>query len=321
MRGRPDGKVLASAGRDSAISLFEVDSGKELFPSDECTDYVNLLAISPDGKTLAFGSTSSRDRVIYVADVAARAIKLRLRPAISIRDLAFSPDGRTLATSGGPIQLWNVATGAPICKIEGPAVSLAFSRDGKTLAVAPERFDRTSPAIRLVDAASGQYLPKSLRCSEDLSHIAISPDGTALAAKGGPGPSTVHIFDLGTGEEKRTLSLRDGFESLDFSPDGRALVIGEIGVAEVFDPMSGQMVRLLEGFNGEGPGRSVQFVDAKTILAWRERTAVIYDLDADRVVRKLEGAGRVRAVSANGKIIISGQADGTVLIFEAPFGP
>jgi WD40 repeat protein len=68
---RPDGKVLASAGRDHTVRLWDAGTGKELLVLRGHDEKVYRLAFSPDGKRLASTGTDATVRIWDVADVAA----------------------------------------------------------------------------------------------------------------------------------------------------------------------------------------------------------------------------------------------------------
>src|SRR5262249_6123384 len=104
----PDGKTLASGGRDGAIRLFDVATGKERACLREKSWAVEALAFSPDGKTLA-----------------------------SVP--GFSPF--RLPTQGESVKLWDLATGRVRARLEAPAVwawAVAFGADGQTVTTAGE---------------------------------------------------------------------------------------------------------------------------------------------------------------------------------------
>ncbi|WP_214321426.1 serine/threonine-protein kinase [Nonomuraea sediminis] len=93
----------------------------------------SALAFSPDGGTLAYGLS---DGLVTLYDVTARAERGSFRPGSApVAELRFSPDGQTLAVDGERIGLWDTASMREVgqARMDGHAVGLAFSQDGKRL--------------------------------------------------------------------------------------------------------------------------------------------------------------------------------------------
>ncbi|MGO9463319.1 MAG: WD40 repeat domain-containing protein, partial [Isosphaeraceae bacterium] len=116
----PDGKLIASAG-GVTVRIWDVASGKISGAPIHHSPEVLCVRFSPDGKLLAISDgdsgrlhSESLAAEIVIFDVAARAEVLRLRGHTnSIYALAFSPDGKTLASGSmdQTVKLWDVESG------------------------------------------------------------------------------------------------------------------------------------------------------------------------------------------------------------------
>src|SRR5262249_31007111 len=134
----PDGKILASAGYDRLIKLWDLKAGKLLHVLKDHSDSVYGLAFSPDGTLLVSGGA---DRAGKVWDVASGNRLYRLGESTDwVYAVAWSPDGKHLAAAGvdRSIRVWEVdRTGGKVVHSvfahEGPVTRLVYSRDGKTL--------------------------------------------------------------------------------------------------------------------------------------------------------------------------------------------
>ncbi|MCI0464196.1 MAG: WD40 repeat domain-containing protein [Gemmataceae bacterium] len=116
----PDGEVLATGGSQHAVNLWQARTGR-LLASLPCRQgWIPALAISPDGSVLAVGSREiplplppilqANGRITLYAVPTGHVVKTVRGPMPGIRCVAFSPDGRTLASGWdeGTIQLWQV---------------------------------------------------------------------------------------------------------------------------------------------------------------------------------------------------------------------
>jgi WD40 repeat protein len=249
----PDGRSLATAawGSLDLLVVWDLKSRRRRrsWPTANQAKQVKALAFTPDGEAvLAYGN-----------DGRLRAFELitgRERPAVQprfnlpepsspygpvIERGAFSPANRFLAVRAGKVvRVADLLTGEE--RFTGPCFAMAFSPDGKGLAI-------TTPAnpilkeygsgkvpvstlnsedIRLVDLDSGES--RRIEIPPDLVRaLAFSPDGTMLAVAGGMRRSTVRLYRTGDGRAVEELSLPAAVSSdggLTFSPDGHRLAAG-----------------------------------------------------------------------------------------------
>jgi WD40 repeat protein len=164
-------------------------------------------------------------------------------PHAPARKLAFSADGRLLASTGGfwGVQVWDVSAGrgaaAPLFTLEDEPVTngLAFSPTGRRLALACQR---GTVDVWDLSAAPGERPALALTLqghANQVFAVAFSPDGRRLASGGDDG--TVKIWEATTGQE--LLSLKghtDSVYGVAFSPDGRRLASASVdGTAQIWD--------------------------------------------------------------------------------------
>jgi WD40 repeat protein len=133
-----DGRRLMSVGR--SIALWDLTRGVAIRLPQEAPGCANLRgAMSPDGSILAQADSMGKGPTVLIDVDSGKTLTTVAGGWPAITNLAFSPDGRTLAgaATDTSIRLWDVATGTEKNRltIGDPAIqALAFSPDGRTLA-------------------------------------------------------------------------------------------------------------------------------------------------------------------------------------------
>ncbi len=251
----PHGELLAAGTATGEIRLWHAASGLLLQTLREHTDWVRSVVFSPDGKTLASGSSevssvafspdgktlasSSFDQTVRLWEVSSgQCLNILQGHASMVSSVAFSPDGKTLASGSDDraVRLWEVSSGQCLNTLQGhtnAVKAVAFSPDGKTLA--SSSFDQT---VRLWEVSSGQCLNILQEHASMVRSVAFSPDGKTLAS--GSSDQTVRLWEVSSGRCLSTLHA-NAVRAVAFSPDGKTLASGS----------SDQTVRLWEASNGQ----------------------------------------------------------------------
>jgi hypothetical protein len=239
----PDGRLLATGGATGSTGLWNVADRRQLYFLHMGGESVEF---APEERLLAMGS---RTGSVYLWDPAERSddIVAYFDHESDVTEVAFSPDGRTLASAGDDsdsnsgrddtVKLWDVAGRDPepygqrdpraVLDVTREVPSLAFSPDGKTLATG-----YPDGKVLLWDVASGRK-KGTLRDDylKDVTDLQFSPDGMTLATNNGL-EGGVLLWDVAGRKPRAILETGEEpgegkgvVEDVAFSPDGR-LVAG-----------------------------------------------------------------------------------------------
>jgi WD40 repeat protein len=225
----PGGKIVAISDIQSC-SILDSTSGKELhhFPTGDAVNYT--MTFSPNAQVLAVGRGSNKSGEVVLWDVVSGARRATLKGHTNrVVSLAFSPDGRTLASGSEDqtVKLWNVGEGKEITTLQdhNKGVSaVTYSRDGTKLATAG------GDTLVIREAATGKALQTLRIYSHRIVSMSFNADGSRLATAGGEDEETgrgggMKLWDLRGGQEVLSLGdPTDVFTHVAFAADGRQLL-------------------------------------------------------------------------------------------------
>lgn len=212
--------ILALGYRKGVIQLKDATTGKHLKTLRGHKDYVNQLAISPDGSLLAVDIFNAP---LSLWDIATGRQLKTLGESVSLGGkFEFSKDGKTFIyqTSFHGIELWDVATGtlrATLGKDKPEINVLTFSPDAKAFVGGS-----SDGTIRFWDADTGAELSVlTAGHTQGVNALVFSPDGNTLA---GGYSKMLQLWDMNTFTPRAdAIESTDKLITLTFSPNGRTV--------------------------------------------------------------------------------------------------
>jgi WD40 repeat protein len=333
----PDGTTLYSAARNNVVEARFLESHHLSAVLKGHLGWVQALAVDAKGTGLA---TASRDGTIKLWNLP------RPPDAIAptghwICSTALAPGDQQVAAGSrsGAIYLFEVATGKQLKVLDGhkgPVIALAFhqSEERVLLTSGSLKQDKEPGQLLLFDVNSGEVVKRFTVKDQEISALALAPNGKLLAAADQTQVTVWNLADPAKADIKYTFTPGHGSpHCLAISGDGTLLAAGgDDGVLRLWDLTTGKLLNpAADGASSQpgstplhrhlGPIRALAFAPRGTLLASASDDSTIKLWDArDRVeIATFRGhVGEVLALAfdADGKTLASGGRDHTVKLWD-----
>lgn len=258
----PDGTRIAAGGLGKNVLVLNAADGTPV--NTIATRGGTGLAFSPDGRRLAIQAADGSG--VWDIETGARLFALG---GGSLANIAWSPDGKRIATCANDIRLWDADTGAALQTLGPERILRAvdWSPDGTQLAAGLDA------RCEVWDIASGTQRMIASEFASSGGIVAWSPDGTRLAKRGYGDTATIHDADEG----RVLLTLKGQFAGDYAAPPS--------GIALAWHP-NGTRLAIAPGTNGPPPGAADSSSDARaqraayqSVKLWDVRPDDLFDGD------------------------------------------
>lgn len=305
----PDGALLAAGGTDGAVTLWNIDTARQVGTLSAGDETVQSIAFSPDGQTILTSGNSGLVQIRRVGD----GSEIFSAPGVVA---ALSPDGTRVAVANGStdlgmITVYDIVSKKPLLTFRSGTENhsmVAFSPDGTQIVAA-----LNNGAIRLHNSATGASLA-------NLSGHTATVQGFVFTSDGHFGASvsldaTLRVWET-TSDSDDIVSFPAGngaIWSARFSPDGSRVAMGADGV-RVFDSRSGEQllaittgsIVLSTAFSPDG---------SKIATAEEDGRARVWDAETGFPISEFTGHGR------NSVLAVAFSPDGTAVASTATGDP
>ncbi|MFN0054771.1 MAG: WD40 repeat domain-containing serine/threonine-protein kinase [Planctomycetales bacterium] len=282
VRYSADGKQLASACEAGTILIHNPQTGEQLRALQVSRGWAFSVDFSPDGLRLAAagGLWDDKPGQAQVWDLATGNELMHLRGHTRrVRQAAFSPDGRQLATAGADpaVKLWNLETGEELFTIHGhtqEVYALKFQPDGRqllTVGEALKAWDLRKGSDVQILAGLSSFVVGLGELSDERRLVAVDYDGRG------------RIWDLASGESTAAWQVVSPLVCAAFSPVGDRLAIGSQSgnkpiELKLLESVTGQELFSLAG--SSGGVRSLAFSPDGSQVAGADQNGRVHVWDA-----------------------------------------
>ncbi len=315
-----DGAILATAGADNTVKIWDVASMRLLRTLSRHQADLFAVALSQDGSLLA---SSGYDRQVIIWDVqTGRVLKETQEHTQPVTALDFSRSGNLLATASrdSTVQIWDLNRDVLPRRLRGHTASINDVAFGpRDYLIASAGSDRQ---IFLWEASSGRLLKKLTGHRQAVNSVVFSKDGNFVASASDDGD--LRIWSTATGQVLKALPQGAACQTVDFSDQGDFLLVGlKNGRIRPWDVPSW---RPLADFSAHTRGvRSICAIPdgSRFVSSGRGGAIRIWDLKSDNALREVESHS-LEITSMDGfgddQIAVCATDDGHVLLVDLDSG-
>lgn len=326
-----DGRLIASAGDDQQIIIWNADTGEMIRALKGHSGRVLSVAFSSDAKRLVSGSD---DNTVRLWDVeSGEMLKVLGTHKELIRGVAYSPDDKWIVSAGGAgfeaqLIIWNAQTGREHheVKVDTNVESVEFLPDGNAFAAA-----LFNGEVQIIDPLTGKRR-QAFKANRCVNAVAFTKDSKKMAGCCGfHGDSPVFVWDLEGGRQLHELKgHRNEIDDVAISPDGKLLASVSHGawvngLMIFWDMETGRQLRQFFPIHDNG-ANAVEFApDGKTLATGAADYVIkLWDVNELRSEPLQSAAGKLAEAGATferdgGRLVIKMSIDGrqsTAALFE-----